>query len=228
VVTTLQDQLDRVASRLRQALDPTELEELDDAIDRLRMLQIVEQGLAVGDVLPDFALPDGDGRTVTSEELLTRGPLALAFFRGAWCPYCSLTLQALEEARPAIERQGACLVAVAPVPAEELRRLAGERGLGLRLLSDPGAAYAKICGVQFEMTEAFTALYQRLARRFGLETPEVDPGTGWRLPIPATYVADQGAVIRYAFGDADWARRAEPRDVVATVEHLAQAAEATG
>jgi len=98
----------------------------------------------------------------------------------------------------------------------------------LRLLSDPGAAYAKICGVQFEMTEAFTALYQRLARRFGLETPEVDPGTGWRLPIPATYVADQGAVIRYAFGDADWARRAEPRDVVATVEHLAQAAEATG
>jgi peroxiredoxin len=224
---TLQDELDQVASRLRQALEPAELKELDEAIDRLRMLQIVEQGLMVGDVLPDFALPDTNGRIVTSDELLARGPLALAFFRGPWCPYCSLALRALDEARPDIERQGASLVAVAPVPAAEFRRLAGDRGLGLRLLSDPGAAYARICGVQFEMTEGFTALYQRLARRFGLETPEVDPRTGWQLPIPATYVAGRDGVIRYAFGDPDWARRAEPADVVATVARLAQAAEAT-
>jgi len=225
---TLQDELDQVASQLRRALSPGELEELDDAIDRVRMLQLVEEGLAVGDVLPDFALSDSHGRIVTSDELLARGPLALAFFRGPWCPYCSLALRGLDEARPAIERQGASLVAVAPVPAAELGRLAGERGLGLRLLSDPGARYARICGVRFEMTAGFTALYQRLARRFGLETPEVDPRTGWQLPIPATYVAGQDGVVRYAFADPDWARRADPADIVATVARLAQAVEATG
>jgi peroxiredoxin len=225
---TLQEKLDQVASTLRRALDPAELQELDEAIDRLRMLQVVEHGLAAGDVLPDLALPDADGRIVTSDELLARGPLALVFFRGPWCPYCSLALEALEEARPALERRGASLVAVAPVPVAELRELRDERRLGLRLLSDPGAAYAGICGVRFEMTEAFTALYRRLARRFGLETPEVDPAVGWRLPIPATYVADRDGVVRYAFGDPDWARRAEPADVVAAVERLAQAAEATG
>lgn len=226
---TLRAELEGMVGSLRAALAPEELRELDAAIDRLRMLQLVEHGLAVGDVLPDFALADATGRVVASEALLERGPLALAFFRGPWCPYCSLALRALEAARPAIEDLGASLVAVAPVPADELRRLAAERGLGLRLLSDPDAAYAQICGVRFEMTQAFTALYRRLARRFGLETPEVDPAAGWRLPIPATYVAGRDGVIRFAFADEDWARRAEPADVAAVVGRLAaQAAEATG
>ena len=79
-------------------LDPTDRPDLEDAIERLRMLQLVEQGLTVGDVLPDFRLPDTGGRVVASEDLLAAGPLAVMFFRGPWCPYCSLTLQALEEA----------------------------------------------------------------------------------------------------------------------------------
>ena len=35
-------------------------------------------------------------------------------------------------------------------------------------------------------------------------------------------------VIGYAFGDADWARRAEPAEVVGAVERLSQAAETAG
>jgi peroxiredoxin len=218
---TLQAKLNECNAQLLQSLDPADRRELEDAIDRLRMLQIVEQGLTVGDVLPDFALPDPDGRTVTSEELLARGPLALAFFRGPWCPYCSLALEALDQARPAIERLGASLVAVAPMPEEEIRRLAAERGLELRMLSDADAAYATICGVRFEMTEGGTALYRRLAQRFGLEIPRSDAESGWELPIPAPYVADRDGVIRYASADADWARRAEPADIVSTVARLA-------
>lgn len=221
---TLQDKLNECNAQLLQALDPVDRGLLEEAIERLRMLQLVEQGLAVGDLLPEFALPDTDGRVVMSDQLLERGPLALAFFRGPWCPYCSLALQALEEARPKIEDLGASLVAVAPMPADELRRLAAERGLGLRLLSDASATYARVCGVQFAMTEGGTALYGRLAARFGLEIPRLDAASGWELPIPATYVAGRDGVIRYAFGDADWSRRAEPSDIISVVERLAQAA----
>jgi peroxiredoxin len=221
---SLRDQLNECNEQLLKVLDPVDRKALEDTIERLRMLQLVEQGLAVGDLLPEFALPDGNALIVTSEELLARGPLALAFFRGPWCPYCSLALQALEEARPRIEDLGASLVAVAPMPADELRQLAAERGLGLRLLSDATADYARVCGVQFEMTEGGTALYGRLAARFGLEIPNLDAASGWELPIPATYVAGRDGVIRYAFGDADWSKRAEPEDIVGVVESLAQAA----
>jgi hypothetical protein len=54
----LQDRLNAVERQLVQTIDARECSGLEAAIDRLRMLQIVEQGLAVGDLLPDFALPD--------------------------------------------------------------------------------------------------------------------------------------------------------------------------
>jgi peroxiredoxin len=171
-------------------------------------------------VLPDFELPDTAGRTVTSEELLARGPLVLVFIRGTWCPYCSLTLQALDQARPAIKQLGGRMVAVSPLHRGELARAAAERGLRLRLLSDPGAVYARVCGVQYEMSDGQVALY----RRYGLDLAQRNAGSGWGLPIPAAYVAGRDGVITFADAQADWAQRAEPADVRAAVEHLAQAA----
>jgi peroxiredoxin len=105
--------------------------------------------------------------------------------------------------------------------------MADERELRLPLLSDPGSAYAQVCGVRFEMTDSAIALYARLAARFGLTISGLNPASGWELPIPATYVTGRDGVIRFAFGDADWARRAEPEAIVATVAELSQAATAT-
>jgi hypothetical protein len=78
----LQSRLDEVKRQLIAVLDQAERAELEVAIERLRMLQIVEQGLAIGDVLPDFALPDRAGQIVASDDLLACGPLVLTFFRG--------------------------------------------------------------------------------------------------------------------------------------------------
>lgn len=216
---TLADRLSQCRSEWRGALDPADRQILARAVDRLRMLQLVELGLAVGDVLPDFALCDTDGILVLSEALLARGPLAVVFLRGPWCPYCTLALEALEEVRPAIDQLGASLVVVSPASADQLWRAAKERGLHLRLLSDPGAAYAKVCGVQYEMTEAHAELYLRL----GWNVAEVNAGSGWELPVPATYVAGSDGVIGYAFADADWSYRAEPADILGAIGRLAGA-----
>jgi peroxiredoxin len=220
-LTRLQDQLDGLRHKLRGALSPDDRSILGAAIERLQMLQIVEGGLAVGDTLPDFALPDTTGRIVTSDELLAKGPLALTFVRGTWCPYCSIALQALEEARPAIEAMGAELIVVSPMRAGELAQAAGERGLGVALLCDLDGRYARLCGVHYEMSESHAALYER----FGLDLDRLNAGAGWALPIPASYVVDRSGVIRFTFGDADWAKRAEPADIVDAVRRIAQAAD---
>jgi peroxiredoxin len=214
---TLEDKLSRCRAELRGGLPPADCETLRDAVERLRMLQIVEQGLQVGDLLPEFALPDTDGRIVSSETLLAEWPLAVVFVRGPWCPYCTLALEALEEVRPSIERLGAGLVVISPMPADDLRRAAVERELRLQLLSDAGARYAKTCGVQYEMTEAHIDLYRRL----GWDIERFNAGSGWELPVPASYVADRDGVIGFAFADADWSYRAEPAAMVAAVERLA-------
>ncbi len=45
---------------------------------------IAEKSLRVGDKAPDFALPNVQGKTVKLSELLSRGPVVVAFYRGEW------------------------------------------------------------------------------------------------------------------------------------------------
>lgn len=42
--------------------------------------------LEVGDMAPDFTLPDTEGRPVTLSKLLERGPVILAFYTKAFTP----------------------------------------------------------------------------------------------------------------------------------------------
>src|SRR3990167_2548347 len=109
---TLTQTLLELSRHHRAALSARDRADFEDELDRLRMMRVAEEGLRLGEYLPDFALEDGVGRTWTSGELLDRGPLVLALFRGDWCPYCDLTMAALEEARPAIEALGATAVGI--------------------------------------------------------------------------------------------------------------------
>lgn len=52
--------------------------------DDLRKSGITESALKKGDKLPAFALPNGEGVTSSSQDLLSRGPLVLSFYRGYW------------------------------------------------------------------------------------------------------------------------------------------------
>lgn len=219
---TLNEELAGLCARIRAALPGEDVRVLDDTLEELRMLQLAEQGLQAGEPFPDFALPDSEGRTVTSGELLDRGPLVVAFYRGAWCPYCDAMLRAFEAARPAIEAAGASLVAISADRPEEQARARAEKGLGFPLLADVGGNLARLCGVHFELNDAHIAFYRRL----GIDLPACHAETGWELPLPATYVVGQDGSVAYVFVDADWTKRAEPEDVVAAVRGLAQAADA--
>lgn len=80
------------------------------------------RALRIGDRAPDFILPGPDGKPVSSAALLARGPLVITFYRGVWCSYCNMELQALQEALPGIEATGASLVAISPENAANSRK----------------------------------------------------------------------------------------------------------
>jgi peroxiredoxin len=82
------------------------------------------------------------------------------------------------------------------------------------LLYDADGSAMDAFGVGFEMPDYLREDYSRL----GL--PGHNPGTGWRLPIPATFLVDQLGVIRARHVDPDFTRRAEPADIVAALRRL--------
>ncbi len=97
--------------------------------------EIAAHTLAPGAPMPDFLLPNAEGRLLSSSDLLQSGPLVV-FFRGDWCPFCMMMLSALEEALPELHAAGATLVAMTPDTRGRALRAKQSHGLHYEVLSD--------------------------------------------------------------------------------------------
>ena len=89
-----------------------------EAVDRL-VLRLSENGGGEnaprpGEAMPPFVLPDETGRLVSLNSLIERGPVAVMFYRGHWCPYCRLNVRAVIQAQGRITALGAQTVAIMP------------------------------------------------------------------------------------------------------------------
>src|SRR5258708_6808673 len=137
----LQDRLDAFKADFesgRFQLKPTKeaLDMMHRATDKLIESGQAQRAKKAGDAAPEFTLLDPDGKPVSSRELLAKGPLVLSFYRGVWCPYCNLELQALQAALPEILSRGASLVAISPQTAPNSRKSQRDNKLGFPTLSD--------------------------------------------------------------------------------------------
>lgn len=180
---------------------------------------VTQSSLKAGDRIPAFMLPDAEGRLVSSTELLERGPLVVSFFRGDWCPYCSLELQALQEALPEIEAAGAALVAITPDTGAVFHRPARRYGLRYHVLSDADNGVGLQFGVVYRVPDNLRAAYLKL----GLDLESRHGNVAWFLPIPATYIVDCAGVIVHAELDCDFSHRMEPADIIARLKALNEA-----
>ena len=172
--------------------------------------------LGVGDRAPDFELPDVDGGRVRLSDVLRGGPVVLTFYRGAWCPYCNTSLQGFQAELGDVMDAGGYLVAVSPQAEAGSAEMASSNALSFPVLSDAGNRVSRAYGLVFRVDEQTKAQYQAV----GIDLPAVNGVDAWELPVPATYVIGQDGVIRSAFVEADYTRRADPRDVIEALRQL--------
>ncbi|MFD7408967.1 peroxiredoxin-like family protein [Streptomyces sp. NPDC059866] len=202
----------------RQQQIPAEIREImNRAAQDLADSGRATRALTVGDRAPHFSLPSATGQTVALEDLLVTGPVVLTFYRGAWCPYCNIALRSLQRHHDDITARGARLVAVSPQIPDESLSLTEKHHLAFDVLSDLGSDTTKQYGLAFDLPDDLAAVYDKL----GFELQRVNGGHPRTLPLPATYVIDRDGIIRWAFVDTDYTRRAEPTDILAALDALA-------
>jgi peroxiredoxin len=172
-----------------------------------------QRALKAGDKIPSFVLKDANGETVSSSSLLAQGPLVVSFYRGVWCPYCNMELQALQEALPAFRELGAQLAAISPQNAVNSRKSVRTNRLDFPILSDPRNATAAAFGLRFALPDYLIELYK--SRKNDL--PVFNGDASWTLPMPGRFVIGQDGVIRYAEVNPDYTRRPEPSDLLPTL-----------
>lgn len=201
----------------RAAIPGEHVAVMDAATDALRTSGAAGRAIATGSTAPDFVLPDAAGGEIRLSDQLATGPVVLSFYRGGWCPYCSLELRALEAALGEVAAAGATLVAVSPQAPDASLGTVEKQELTYPVLSDVGNEVARSYGLVFTVPEDLRSTYDT----FGIDLVAANGDDAFELPIPATYVIDPGGIVRFSFVDPDYTKRADPSDIVATLSKLA-------
>jgi peroxiredoxin len=217
----LQDRLDAfkadfVSGKLPFKPSQERLATMKRATDELIDSGQAQRAKKAGDTAPEFTLLDPDGKQVRSRDLLAKGPLVISFYRGVWCPYCNLELQALQQALPDITARGASLVAISPQTAPNNRKSQRDNKLDFPILGDVRSEVANAFGIRFALPSDLIEVYAG----FGNDLTKVNDDPAWVLPMPARYVIGIDGVIAYSEVNSDYTRRPDPSELLPVLDRL--------
>jgi peroxiredoxin len=210
---TLAEQLSAVRAASLTKIPPEALVVMTDGEAAIRKSGLTQTALQVGQKAPQFQLPDHTGKRVASKALLRKGPVVLVFYRGGWCPFCNLQLDAMQAILPELEKLGATLVAVTPDSPDGTLESVGKHDLKFPVLTDQDNAVARRYGLVFALSPELEAVYQQ----FGIDLKARNQSDKSELPLAATYVIGSDGIVTYAFLDAAYYRRGEPADILRAV-----------
>jgi peroxiredoxin len=208
----LADRLQAFADEVRR-LGPHFAEAVDALVNRL-----VESGAGatapkVGEPMPAFLLPDEQGRLVRLRDLLGEGPVAVAFHRGQWCPYCRINVDALARAEEEVATEHRHITAIVPDRQKFAMWLKSDAKAPFPLLTDVDNGYAMSLGLAFFVGDEM----KHMMVNSGWD-PSVSQGTdNWTLPIPATFIVGTDGIIHARFVDPDYRTRMAIDDMLAAL-----------
>ena len=170
--------------------------------------------LAVGDQAPPFSLPNALGEPVALGDYLARGPVVLVFYRGGWCPFCNLALNAYQRALPEMKALGANLLAISPEKPDNSLNTKERNALAFEVLSDHENAVARQYVHVFEQTATVTAAVLGL----GVDYLAVNDSAKAEVPVPGVFIIAQSGKIIFAKSEGgDYRTRVEAADILAAL-----------
>ena len=214
--SSLADRIGETVKSFMSALPENEAQITAGSFEKLYASNIAENAIVAGDIAPDFTLPNITGDPVTLYRALNSGPVVLSFYRGGWCPFCNLELQALQAQLSEFRALGANLIGISPETPDNSLSAIDKHQLEFEVLSDIGNKTASKYGLLFTVYEEMRPLYLK----WRLDVPASNGDDSWELPVPATYVIDTASVVRAAHVDKDYTRRMEPAQILATLREL--------
>jgi peroxiredoxin len=173
--------------------------------------------LPLGSTLPDVELIGPDGLPRSLAEAMGGRPSVVVFYRGAWCPYCNITLSNYQTSLlPALSDRGVRLIAVSPQSPDGSLTMQQKHDLAFAVLSDPGNAFAKALRIVTAPSPEVRAAQLQL----GLDLTAVNADGTASLPWPTTAILDGGRTLRWVDVHPDYSTRSEAVDIMAALDAL--------
>ncbi|MCQ9626870.1 AhpC/TSA family protein [Cetobacterium somerae] len=201
----LEKKLSERRESAKNRISPEILSKMLEATQSLKNSELEKEAFNIGDKIEDTILLNNLGDEVSIMDILGKQPAIISFYRGTWCPYCNLELSTYNELLK--DKNKIKMVAISPERPESSINV---ENLNFEVLSDIDNKFAKKLNLTFDITETIENIYDG----FGINLEKSQGKKSRILPIPATYIVDSSGVIVYAYIDADYTKRAEPKDVI--------------
>lgn len=215
--TELEDKLEKMKQNFIENASKAKINDYEEAIRLIDDSGLLMKSMNVDSIAPNFKLPSSTGDSVELYDILVEKSVILIWYRGGWCPYCNVQLQSYSNYLNEIHELGAELIAISPEMPDSTISTSNKNMLDFLVLSDLGNKVAKDYNIVFELPQTAKKYYEG-----NLNIPEYNQDSTWSLPIPATYIIDTDKVIKYAYLDADYRRRAEPSLVIEFLREILQ------
>jgi peroxiredoxin len=205
---SLAERLQAFADAVRR-FGPNFQDAVDGLVNRLKQFDVGDNAPKPGEVMPNFVLPDENGQLVSLDSLLQKGPVAVTFHRGHWCPYCRINTRTLAEAEERLRAGGAQIVAITPERQQFAAKFKADATLRCPVLTDTDNGYALSLGLAIWVGDELEALMAAAGRNL----PIYQGNEAWFLPIPATFVVTEDGTIAARFIDPDYRKRMGVEDL---------------
>jgi peroxiredoxin len=196
-----------------RALNSEFADTVDRMVARLYAAGAGDEAPRPGEPMPEFMLPDQQGRLVSLSDLIARGPVVVAFHRGHWCPYCRITADALTRIHGEVQGLGAELVVITPEIERFNAELRSAVGARYPVLSDMDNGYALMLNLAFYVGDE----KKTLMKFAGWNIPPYNANDNWTLPIPATFVVGSDGLVKARHIDPDYRKRMDIEAILAAI-----------
>jgi peroxiredoxin Q/BCP len=93
-------------------------------------------GLKVGQVIPQFSLPDQDGKLFNSNDIVGKKPFVIFFYPKDYTPGCTLEVCSFRDSYEQFTELGATVIGISSDSENTHRRFASKYKLPFKLLAD--------------------------------------------------------------------------------------------
>jgi peroxiredoxin len=187
--------------------------------EQQQLAELVPEGIiAIGERLPDAELVGVHGKSTTLTRAIGGRRTVLVFYRGVWCPFCNIALNAYQaELLPALADRGIALIAVSPQKPDGSLTMQEKNNLSFTVVTDPNNALAAAAGILTGPSDEARAMQLE----HGLDLTAVNADGTTTLPMPTTAILDPDGTVRWIDVHPDYTTRSEPADILTTLDTLA-------
>jgi peroxiredoxin len=212
---SLSQELEDAKTRFKDNNTPKSVGMFREFVENLESNSIANKALKPGDIAPGFKLKNSIGDMIDLSVQLKNGPVILTWYRGGWCPYCNLALNFLQQYLANFKAYGAQLIAITPEKPDQSLSTTEKHSLQFEVLTDEtneiAAKYAGVHGLPKNVRDFYG---ERGVGEHYSDYKNVE------FPIPATYLIAGDGIIRYAFAESDYRKRAEPTEILEVLKEL--------